>query len=245
MKFRTFAINIVMVPLLRKIVLFTLLACMPVIFSCNRKQPRITGNLTGLADSWVWLYSYEDDAMVKTDSSFSSEGRFSIRQPKALPDIAFVNFEVMPDLFVPVFTDAKDVYISGNLTYKDDIRVSGTLENDRFQNYLKSIRNDDIMARTIDRQITEWEMDSTQMDSSGYRKLLRKREGLLRKIARSREDFVKENPSSVVSAMFLNITLNESMGLAQVDSLISRLDSTIVDNAFSNRLMMRRKKLSN
>lgn len=216
-------------------------AAMVTLVSCRDDNAYISGNLVSLPDGEVRLYDFHD-RLTAIDSTMSRDGRFAIRQPKTLPDLAFIGFEVFPDLLIPVILDGKQVYISGNLNYKDDITVSGTKANDDLRRYIASIRNIDIMVRAI-----ELELDNIDIatDSVKYATMTHKRDSLRRLIDRSRAEFVSQNPSSIVSAMFLNMSMTDSMDYGQVRSLINRLDSTITDNAFSRRMQQRLEQLSN
>lgn len=209
--------------------------------ACSDDKPCISGNLVSLPDGKVCLYGY-DGTLTAIDSAASHGGRFKLRQPRTLPDLAFVGFEAFPDLLIPVLLDGEEVYISGNLNYKDDITVSGTRANDELRRYISSIRNTDIMARAI-----ELELDTMEPaeDSAGYARMAAKRDSLRGSIARSRSEFVRRNPSSLVSAMFLDMSFNDTMNRRQVDSLISHLDSAIVDNAFLHRLRLRLEHIEN
>lgn len=206
-----------------------------VLSACKDDKAYISGNLVSLPDGKICLYGY-DGTLTAIDSTTSHGGRFKLTQPRTLPDLAFVGFESFPDLLVPVLLDGENVYISGNLNYKDNITVSGTKANDELRSYISSIRNTDIMARAI-----ELELDTMEPaeDSAKYARMEAMRDSLRGSIARSRSEFVRRNPSSLVSAMFLDMSFNDSMNRRQVDSLINRLDSTIVDNAFLRRLRLR------
>ena len=203
--------------------------------ACRDEKSYISGNLVSLPDGKVCLYGY-DGTLTAIDSTNSHGGRFTLTQPQTLPDLAFVGFESLPDLLVPVLLDGSKIYISGNLNYKDDITVSGTKANDELRDYTLSIRNTDIMARAIELELDT--MEPTE-DSVKYARMKAKRDSLRNAIARSRSEFVLCNPSSLVSAMFLDMSFNDSMNRRQIDSLINSLDSTIVDNAFLQRLRLR------
>ncbi len=227
--------------IIRKISGAALAAAMSVLASCKDDLPYLSGNLVSLPDGVVRLYDY-DNSLTAVDSTVSRGGRFTLRQPKALPDLAFVGFDEFPDMLIPVIFDGQNVYISGNLNYKDDITVSGTRANDELREYTASIRGTDIMARTI-----ELELNATDpvADSTKYALMAAKRDSLRSSIAHSKSEFVRKNPSSLVSAMFLAMSLNDSMTYRQVDSLLARLDSTTVDNAFSRRMRARLEQSAN
>lgn len=212
--------------------------------SCKSDKAHITGNIVSLPDGRVRLYTY-GNRLVQVDSTVSNNGRFVLEQPEMLPDIVFVGFEAFPDFRIPAILDGEEIFISGNLNYKDDITVSGTTANDELHNYIESIRKYDIMARAIELALEDWEYTGDRDDSLQYKRLAVRRDALRRSIESSRAEFVNQNPSSLVSAMFLNISLNDSMTLYQVDSLAGKLDSTMVDNAFSRRLHERAAELSN
>lgn len=221
-------------------IVLSALAALMLFSACKDDKAYISGNLVSLPDGKVRLFSYKH-TLSTIDSTVSREGRFTLEQPGMTPDLAFVGFEAFPDLLVPVILDGKMVYISGNLNYKDDITVSGTAANDDLRRYISSIRGIDIMARTIEQEL---ETTEPAEDSVKYMMLVGKRDSLRHAIALSRSDFVNNNPSSIVSAMFLSMSLNDSMNRRQVDSLINRLDSTIVDNAFSRSMRKRLEQLA-
>ncbi len=227
--------------LFKHITIAGLTSAMLMFSACRDVKSYISGNLVSLPDGKVCLYGY-DGTLTAMDSTTSHNGRFTLTQPQALPDLAFVGFESLPDLLVPVLLDGSRVYISGNLNYKDDITVSGTKANDELREYTLSIRNTDIMARAIEIELDT--MDPTE-DSVRYAQMKAKRDSLRNSIARSRSEFVRRNPSSLVSAMFLDMSFNDSMTRQQVDSLINCLDSTTVDNAFLQRLRFRLEHVEN
>lgn len=209
--------------------------------SCREEKTYIRGNLVSLPDGVVYLYGYSN-MMSVLDSTISRDGRFKIPQPGGLPDLAFVGFQAIPELFVPVILDGNEVYISGNLNYKDDITVSGTKANDELRKYMASIRGNDIMARAIE---IELEDITIAEDSARFAQMSRKHDSLRNAIERSRAEFVSRNPSSLVSAMFLSMSLDDSMNSSQIDSLINRLDSTMVDNAFLRSMQERQRQIAN
>lgn len=228
----------------RKINFLASLALLLATVSCGGERPTISGNLVSLDDGYLWLCTY-DGAFNKIDSTLSHGGRFAFEQPDILPGIVFVNPQSLPDLYIPVLVEGRDVYISGNLNYRDDIRVSGTESNDLLRAYIRSIRDYDIMAQTIGLEIGQLQASGDPADSSKYKRLVSKRDNLRKRMAESRAAFVRQHPSSLVSAMFLYLSLNDTMNYRQVDSLIGQLDSTIVDNTFSRRLRMRLDELNN
>ena len=210
--------------------------------SCKHDRALITGNLVSLDDGYVSLYTYEG-GFTKIDSTFSHNGRFSFEQPDILPDVVFVNPESLPEFYIPVVIEGRDVYISGNLNYRDDIQVSGTEDNDLLRDYFLSIHKHDVMMQTLDLELQDLLEKEGPVDSLQYRRVKAKQDEIRQEMDESRIEFVRDHPSSIVSAMFLELSLTDSMNYRQVDSLLQQLDSTLVDNAFSQRLRRRLEEL--
>ena len=212
-----------------------LLAAVLLTFSCRKEPAHLYGNITSLPNGTVYLKAYEG-ALRTIDSTLSTAGRFSFTLPEILPNILFVQFEGYPDFFIPVMIGGGDISVSGNFNYHDDIKVSGTAPNDALWKYRESVHDYDVMLRAIDIALA----DSTSLDSLGRGQLQGKRDSLTRLVARSKQEFVRRNRGSVVSAMFAAGELTDSSTRRQIDSLLGELDPTMADNAFMRKLLRRR-----
>ncbi len=218
-------------------IVFLFLLVVSAFFSCREEPKHIHGDIVNLPDGKVYLRVWEG-TLRTVDSTRSKEGRFSFLLPDVLPDVFYIQFEGVPDYFIPLIVDGEEVGIGGDLNYPDDIKVSGTAPNDALWGYRESVRRYEVMLHAIDQQLGAYQKE--EMDSLEYEKLLIKEDSLKQIMAGLRRDFIRSHRGSIVSAFLAVTSLPDSASRAQIDSLIGELDPTMADNAFLRRLHRRR-----
>lgn len=210
-------------------------------FGCSgRDKPTIKGDITGLPDCMVYMSVYENSLRV-IDSTWSNEGQFKFMVPEILPDIVFINFQDNTEDYIPVMIEGESVEISGNYNYNDDIKVYGTPSNNKLEKYRQSVSQYRIMHEAIDISISEYNDSMKVADSLGYATLQIKKDSVLTLIDSSEQNFIKENPSSIVSAMFVLRKIDYKDYTGSIDTLLEQLDTDkMPDNAFLRRIYRRR-----
>lgn len=220
------------------------LALLPLAFAmCRSESAYIRGNLANLPDGNVRLMVW-DGSFTAVDSARSKDGEFAIQTPAVLPDILFLQFESVPDFYLPVVVDGSDVSVSGNFRYSDDITVSGSRPNELYYNYRREVNNYYVLIAAINKELDTYADSTAIADSTFYLNFYHKRDSLWRLVEGSKNLFVEAHPSCIVSAMFAAETLSDSTSLHQVDSLLGKLDPSMSGNAFLDRLRRRRWELS-
>lgn len=188
----------------------------------------------------VYLSVFEQSLRV-IDSTPSKEGRFSIRMPEILPDVVFVGFESNPDLQLPVMVEGENVRIEGSYAHNRKIRVRGSRANDDLERYRESVNRYDIMLKAVEVSINEYRDSTEVVDSLSYGALLEKRDHIKKLVDNSQREFIENNPSSIVSAMFALNILSEPTNKQSVEQMIQKLDTEgMPDNAFLRRIYRRR-----
>lgn len=205
-------------------------------------KAKIEGNIVGLPDGIVYLSVYEHSFRV-VDSTRSNEGRFKFDMPEILPDVVFIGFESDSNLQLPIIVEGEDLEISGNYTNNEEIEVSGSRANEDLKRYRESVNRYNVMLKAIDVSIGEYSDTVELIDTLRQEALFVKRDSVQMLIDNSQRRFIEENPTSIVSAMFVLQILSQPTNKQNVEQMIQKLDGkNMPDNAFLRRIYRRREE---
>jgi peroxiredoxin len=189
----------------------------------NGKHYNIQGQIKGIANSKIYLKKYVGSGYCTIDSAITADGVFRFTGSVSLPEL----FRISPensDEFIPVFVENTNISIKAINTKLDSAIVSGSPSNDLLNHFWASLDSIDNTAKPL--------FDS--YDSA-------KKNGDPKKIAILEEkieinsniqnnyikDFIKNHPSSVVSAFVLYKYLSGELELDKLVSLCNGLDTML------------------
>lgn len=220
----------------RVFVLCVYAAILSMFAGCTPTPKKIYGDIANMPDIKVFL-SRHDGGMQRLDSCVSSEGRFLLKAPGGRAGILYVEFDGYEGSYVPIFTDGESILLSGNFNYQGHLTVSGSPANDDLTGFWHSVRSHGVMVRAIERSLAGYADSLAIADSLLYENLHVKRDSLTGIISEARTRFIKENPSSILSAVFILNLCEKSRDRSEIDSLISVLDTDdMPDNEFLRKL---------
>ena len=202
--------------------------------ACRHEHYHIQGNIVGLTDRTVYLNVYEA-TIRKIDSTRMNQGRFVFDMPPILPDMVYISFADYPNYYIPLITEGSNIYVSGNLNYPNGVEVSGSPANEDFKRFKDQIGWYEVQLRTIELELAQ--RDPSSEDSTICQRLTYKRDSIAQLVASAQKRFVQANPASLASAFLVARQLTDSMDRHTADSLLRTLDSTMVRNAFVERLV--------
>lgn len=210
--------------------------------SCSRDRPYIRGEVAGLQGDWVYLLRYieQDGAVQKIDSVKTEGDNFAMALPDIVPDILYLGFENHPGYRLPFVADGRSVTVGGSMTYRGEITVDGTPQNDLLWQYIRRVRSVEVPRDAVQEALAPY-ADSTELaDSAAFMRLATLRDSLDTRLTSVRRDFVAEYPSSITAAMVVAGEVTSSTPDGKVDSLIGELDTeNMPDNVFLRRLRRR------
>lgn len=211
--------------------------CLLMLNGCEHgKHREIYGDITNLPDTKIYLCKYTD-ALQRLDSTVSSCGNFFLRSPKIGAGILYLEFAGYDNYFVPVLTDGETLYISGNFNYQEYLTVSGSRANEELGRFRKRVRAHDVMLKSVEMSLAYYADSLAVSDSVLLENLYRKKDSLSNVITEIRSKFIDENPSSILSAIFVLEMAKGKTEPSEIARLLSMLDTdNMEDNDFLREL---------
>lgn len=211
-------------------VLFILLAA-AAFSACNQSSPKgyeITGKLTSVEHSYVYLMRYAGRNLVTVDSVLSHDGSFTFKGEVVLPEMYALKADSSEGV-LRFFIENAPIQIAGHKDSLSNARVSGSVSNDLYRSYQQQVEGIYTQLDTLEQQLNNAPDDQqtaieAQVDSL---MALEKQTGIA---------FVKNNNNSTVGAYVLLREVAYQLELKELEALTASLGSDIANSIYVDQL---------
>lgn len=206
--------------------------------SCEKKSSdnfKITMQINGANDGWVYMQQNEGGNWIKYDSSEMNDGTVSFSGKIGLPEMFYFSIKDQRSV-IPVFVEPGNINVTADVTDLRDPKVEGSKTNDIYRSLMTSLASYDQKERVLSQQYREAQSknDEEQMNS-----ISDQYDSLENEKTESIKYFAKTNNSTVVSPFIMMnysymFDLKDLEGVA--DNLTPSVDSSKYTKALNDRI---------
>ena len=215
-------INLMKKLLLVFIITITIVAC-----STSSDGYTLNGKITGeLIDSTkIYLKAIDStNRLIDIDTTMSSNGTFKFTGDQSTPSLNYIVIDGIRGNF-PVIIENGNISFSGQKDSLQFATIAGTPQNEFFSNFLTEQRSMQSIAESMQRDLRA---ARNSKDSATMNSLRDEFFELQEKSKQFSQDFIKENPSALISALLLqNLLRAKSLPATDVKTYYDALTEDI------------------
>ena len=213
--------------LMKKLLLVFIIAITIVACSTSSDGYTLNGKITGeLIDSTkIYLKAIDStNRLIDIDTTMSSNGTFKFTGDQSTPSLNYIVIDGIRGNF-PVIIENGNISFSGQKDSLQFATIAGTPQNEFFSNFLTEQRSMQSIAESMQRDLRA---ARNSKDSATMNSLRDEFFELQEKSKQFSQDFIKENPSALISALLLqNLLRAKSLPATDVKTYYDALTEDI------------------
>ena len=213
--------------LMKKLLLVFIIAITIVACSTSSDGYTLNGKITGeLIDSTkIYLKAIDStNRLIDIDTTMSSNGTFKFTGNQSTPSLNYIVIDGIRGNF-PVIIENGNISFSGQKDSLQFATIAGTPQNEFFSNFLTEQRSMQSIAESMQRDLRA---ARNSKDSATMNSLRDEFFELQEKSKQFSQDFIKENPSALISALLLqNLLRAKSLPATDVKTYYDALTEDI------------------
>ena len=215
------------IDLMKKLLLVFIIAITIVACSTSSDGYTLNGKITGeLIDSTkIYLKAIDStNRLIDIDTTMSSNGTFKFTGDQSTPSLNYIVIDGIRGNF-PVIIENGNISFSGQKDSLQFATIAGTPQNEFFSNFLTEQRSMQSIAESMQRDLRA---ARNSKDSATMNSLRDEFFELQEKSKQFSQDFIKENPSALISALLLqNLLRAKSLPATDVKTYYDALTEDI------------------
>ena len=212
---------------MKKLLLVLIIAITIVACSTSSDGYTLNGKITGeLIDSTkIYLKAIDStNRLIDIDTTMSSNGTFKFTGDQSTPSLNYIVIDGIRGNF-PVIIENGNISFSGQKDSLQFATIAGTPQNEFFSNFLTEQRSMQSIAESMQRDLRA---ARNSKDSATMNSLRDEFFELQEKSKQFSQDFIKENPSALISALLLqNLLRAKSLPATDVKTYYDALTEDI------------------
>jgi len=205
--------------------IFLIIAAMLLLASCTPKnQVVITGDISGLDNVTVFLTVRENKSWVKLDSCIIDNGKFQLKSIVDEPRLAYVMMEpqnVFPR--TPILLEPGTMTITSN-NDNTNIAFKGSKLHDEFQSVMEQ---SDALEKSYEEMLAAYNTAQESRNLMGMASAKFQLDEIENQQINLKKDYIKENPKSFVSLIFITSELIYYASLQELELYKSWIDPSL------------------
>jgi peroxiredoxin len=220
------------VPMTKASALFSALL---ILAACSsQKEYELSGTITGLPDTTVYLQQRIDKVYVSVDSSRTHDGRFEFRGTVTIPDVYYISLAGNGGKSM-FFLENSDITLNVHVDSLYNPRVTGSAVHDEYLAFEVGI---DAIYDKMNALWDEYSKARMAGDTAIASELRKQMETVNGKVEETQMAFLDENPASYI-APYVVQSLHYGKEADEVEALLAKLDPSLQSSSLVGTLTRR------
>ena len=215
--------------------LFPLFLATMLIFSCATREDGfvVDGTIVNYDSGKLYLKQYSQGEFTILDTAEVQNNSFTFTGELAYPELLFIQIGENERQIASFFAENANISINLNADSIQGIKVSGSKAHDEFTAYTDSVK---IYREQLNPLYDQWYALQDETDDIRQKEIEERIEAIMNNQRIFTEDFVTENTNSIVAAYLLRRELSYNMEVAELDSFIALIDTTLHGSSYMKEL---------
>lgn len=217
---------------MKKALAFLVIALTVIACQSAKDSFTIKGSIAGVDAGKVYLQKIVNGKPVTIDSTAISDGKFSFKGKMDMPDVRFLRLN-QQDYFAQFFLDNADVTVTAKKDSLHNTKVKGSPTQDVFQIFVDEMlkQNKEVMALQQKYQSAMSTGNTAEANKAeiDYNAMMDNNKVFTK-------NFVKEHPTSVVSAYITLYQLASQVDETELDSIVSKFPADLSKSEYVVKL---------
>ncbi len=211
--------------------LFPFLLAVLLISSCATKEDGfvVDGTISNYDSGKLFLKQYSQGAFTTIDTAEVQNNSFTFTGELAYPELLFIQVGDNERQIASFFAENTNISINLNADSLQGIKVSGSTAHDEFTAYTDSVK---IYREQLKPLYDQWYALQDETDDIKQKEIEERIEAIMNNQRIFTEDFVAENTNSIVAAYLLRRELSYNMEVAELDSFIALIDTSLHGSSY-------------
>lgn len=202
---------------------FTILfAVVCLLYACSEHPAYlIRGTVKNAENDTVYLKQYQDFTPKTIDSAVIKNGKFTFKGTVACPD--YVLLYIGHTGPVQFFIENSKISITVDKDSISAAKITGSSENDLFVRFNHRIREFEQQSEKLNDDYNFLRLTSDS-DTAQANAILRNMEQLIKERTQYMTDFVKQNPSNIITAFITDNILSHFVDIEEFEDIVNAFD---------------------
>lgn len=206
------------------------------ISGCRKSnQYELTGEITAAADGPVYLQSFTDEGLKTIDSAILSKGAFVFKGEIADPEFVYISFGPGKGR-IGLFLEPGKIKLVAHADSLQAARISGSALNDEYSAFRSQYNT---YQRRQEELYQQYKAAKEANDTTVIRNIEKSWDMLDQEQNRYVKEYILSHRNSVLGPFLVNQQLIYTIGLSELDSLVSLFPSSLDSSIYVKRLRQR------